>query len=229
MCTVGDIIGDPLKMTRKKSLSKEDVVNAINRWIVEHGVPPTVQELRGLLEVGSNRTVLRYLKWLQEEGDIERWSGARGLRLRSSPYPGADTKPVPLVGEAPAGALMIAEENREGWVQLPVQWLMPPNAKHFLLRVKGDSMNQARVAGEFIENDDLVIVEQRSTANPGEIVVALVDGQATIKRLQRGPDYWILKPESSKPYPPIILTEEFIVQGVVNRVLKKGAFLLFEQ
>lgn len=214
-------------MTKAKTLTKQDVITAINHWIVEHGVPPTIEELRKALKLGSKRTVLRYLSWLEEEGDIERWSGARGLRLRASTNRGATTRAIPLVGEAPAGSLMIAEENREGWVQLPLQWLSPPSAKHFLLRIKGDSMNQAVVNDEHLENGDLVVVEQRPTANPGEIIVALVDGQATIKRLTKGNGYWILKPESSnKTHSPIVLTEDFQIQGVVTRVLKNGAFHL---
>ncbi|HMO81168.1 MAG TPA: transcriptional repressor LexA [Pirellulaceae bacterium] len=213
-------------MTRKKLLTKSEVVEAINQWIVEHGLPPTVEELRQVLKVGSKRTVLRYLNWLQDEGDIDRWPGARGLRLKRHLGIGAQTRRVPLVGEATAGALMLAEENREGWVQLPAQYLTPASAKHFLLRVKGDSMNKAKVEGGKIENGDLVVVEQRSSANLGEIIVALVDGEATIKRLVKGDGYYILKPESTKSYSPIILAEDFQVQGVVKRVLKKGAFLL---
>lgn len=215
-------------MTRKKLLSKEAIIEAINHWIIQHGLPPTIEELRKALNVGSDRTVLRYLSWLEDEGEIERWAGSRGMRLLKSGNKDTMTRPVPLVGEAPAGALMVAEENREGWVQLPTQWLTPPSAKHFLLRVKGDSMNQAVVQGEHIETGDLVVVEQRPVANPGEIIVALVDGQATIKRLAQGSGYWILKPESSKPYSPIILNEDFQIQGVVIRVLKKGVFLLDE-
>jgi repressor LexA len=213
-------------MTKKKLLSKEAVIEAINHWIVEHGLPPTIEELRAALKVGSKRTVLRYLTWLEEEGDIERWAGARGLKLLKNAGGGSETRPVPLVGEAPAGALMIAEENRQGFVQLPIEWLKPASGKHFLLRVNGDSMNQSRLHGEYVENGDLVVVEQRATAQPGEIIVALVDGEATIKRLVKGDGYWILKPESSKSYSPIILTEDFQIQGVVIRVLKRGAFHL---
>ncbi len=214
-------------MVKKKQHSREAVIEAINRLIVENGLPPTVEELKQALKLGSNRTVLRYLKWLEDEGDIERWSGARGIKL-TRPLGGSDEmRRVPLVGEATAGALMLAEENREGWVQLPTEMLAQKSAKYFLLRVKGDSMNKAPVGDEPIENGDLVLVEQRATANSGDIVVALVDGEATIKRLVKGSGYWILKPESTKKkYSPIILKEDFQVQGIITKVLKKGAFLL---
>ncbi len=213
-------------MTKKKLFTKEEIIEGINRWIVEHGLPPTVEEMRTFLKVGSKRTVLRYLNWLEDEGDIERWPGARGLRLKKHLTGGSQTRSVPLVGEATAGSLMLAEENLQGSVQLPVQFLKPASAKHFLLRVNGDSMNKANVEGGLIENGDLVVVEQRATAQPGEIIVALVDGEATIKRLAKGSGYYMLKPESTKAFPPIILTDDFQVQGVVKRVLKKGAFLL---
>jgi SOS regulatory protein LexA len=217
-------------MTRKRILTREAVLDAINNWIVEHGLPPTIDELRRVLKVGSDRTVLRYLSHLEAAGEIERWSGARGMRTLKKTANGFRTRAVPLVGLVPAGSLMIAEENREGWVQLPTDWLTPPSAKHFLLRVKGDSMNKARVKDERIEDGDLVVVEQRPSASPNEVVVALVDGQATIKRLIKGPSYWILKPESTNPlHSPIILTEDFRVQGVVTRVVKKGSYLLHDE
>ncbi|HEY0762968.1 MAG TPA: transcriptional repressor LexA [Pyrinomonadaceae bacterium] len=216
-------------MPKQKLLTRDAVLQAINAWIVDHGLPPTVEELRRKLKLGSTRTVLRYLSWLEDEGDIERWSGARGIRLLKGSSRGFKTRAVPLVGEAPAGPLMIAEENREGWVKLPQEFVAPADAKYFLLRVRGDSMNQAVVHGEYIDNGDLVVVRQQSVARPGEIIVALVDGEATIKRLVAGPNYYLLKPESkNKQHTPIVVTEDFQVQGVVTRVLKKGAFLLNE-
>jgi SOS regulatory protein LexA len=214
-------------MGNKKLLTKELVLDAINRWMIDHGLPPTIEELRRILKVGSTRTVLRYLTWLEEEGDIERWPGARGLRLKKGATRGLETRLIPLVGEAPAGPLMIAEENREGFVQLPKQMLSPPSAEFFLLRVRGDSMNQAIVNGDYIENGDLVVVRRQATATSGQIVVALVDGEATIKKLVAGSGYYMLKPESkNKKHTPIVLTQDFRVQGVVVRVLKNGAFHL---
>jgi len=213
-------------MTKPKSLTKDEVLRAIQNWIAHHGLPPTVEELRRVLNVGSKRTVLRYLAWLEEEGDIQRWPGARGLKPLRALQERIETRMVPLVGEVPAGPLMLAEENREGWVQLPKDLLTPQSAEYFLLRVRGDSMNRALVHGANIEDGDLVAVRRESTAEPGQIIVALVDGEATIKRLVKGPGYYMLKPESSKTYTPIILTEEFQIQGIVTRVLKKGADLI---
>src|SRR5690242_1104480 len=127
-------------MGRKRALTREEVLRAIRDWLVEHGMPPTVEELRRSLRLGSTRTVLRYLEWLEEEGDIERWHGARGLKLLRSPRKSLETVPVPLVGQVPAGPLMTAEENIEGWLRLPKRNLKPTSARFFLLRVRGDSM-----------------------------------------------------------------------------------------
>ena len=215
-------------MSRPKLLTKEQVVGALNRWFIRNSVPPTVEELRRLLGVGSTRTVLRYLDALKEEGYIERWSGARGLRMRRGPAAkGLETRLVPIVGEAPAGQLMPAEENILGQVQMPKEFLKPRSANFFLLRVRGDSMNRAKVEGQTIEDGDLVLVRQQDRVDPGKIVVALVDGEATIKKLIKGPGYYVLQPESTNPkHRPIIVAQEFRVQGIVCRVFKNGGELL---
>src|SRR5258708_23973312 len=98
-------------MVTKKLLDKKRFLDAITRLIVSHGVAPTIEELRRALQLGSTRTVLRYLKTLEEDGAIERWPGARGLRPLRSPRKGLETAAVPLVGEVPAGPFMMAEET----------------------------------------------------------------------------------------------------------------------
>lgn len=214
---------DAITMSRPKNFTKEHVLDAINRHLLVYGVPPSVEELRRALKAGSVRTVLRYLAWLEEEGDIDRWPGARGMRLRKLPGKGLSTRSVPIVGEAPAGPLMTAEENREGSVRLPESFLCPMGSPFFLLRVRGDSMNRAKIGGERIENGDLVLVRQQPTAEPGAVIVALIDGEATIKRLVRGSGYYLLKPESTNSdHEPILVDGDFLVQGVVSRVLKHG-------
>jgi len=214
-------------MGRKRILGKEEVLNSINRLIIKSGASPTIEELRNDLKVGSTRTVLRYLKLLEEEGEIERWSGARGLRPLKMLKKGIETRPIPLLGEAPAGPFMVAEENREGCIYLPKQFVTPSSAHFFLLRVRGDSMNQAVINGEKIENGDLVLIKQQATASEGQIVVVIVDGEVTIKRFVRGPGYFLLKPESTnRKHRPIIVNNDFKVQGVVTRIFKKGSDLI---
>ena len=88
-------------------------------------------------------------------------------------------------------------------------------------------MNKAVVKDQRIESGDLVLVRQQATAQTNDIVVALVDGEAAIKRLVRGDGYFLLKPDSANPeHRPIVVNCDFHVQGVVTRVLKKGSELL---
>lgn len=214
-------------MGRKRQFTKEQILSAIERWVFEHGMSPTVEELRIRLKVGSARTVLRYLAWLEADGIIERRSGARGVRLLRTPSAGIETKAVPLVGQVPAGPLMAAEENLEGWIRLPKAFLRPDSARFFLLRVRGDSMNRAKVGRDAIESGDLVLVRQQALAGPRDVVVALVDGEATVKRFLPAAGYGVLKSESSNPvHQPIVVGAGFRILGVVDRVLKKGSEIL---
>lgn len=211
-------------MGRKKLLTHEQVLTAIRNRLVQHGTPPTLDELRQELGVASKRTVQRYLDALVESGDIERWPGARGLRLRRKPPTATDTSPVPVVGEVAAGALTFADENIDAWLRLPTNFLQPESRKFFLLRVRGDSMNQATVDDQLIEDGDLLLVRQQAVAEAGDVVVALVDNEATVKRLAKGSGYWVLKPESNNPsHSPIMLESGFTIQGVATRVIKSGS------
>jgi repressor LexA len=217
---------DVADMGRNKKLSREEVLKAINESFINRGLSPTIEELRKRLGVGSTRTVLRYLRWLEDEGDIERWTGARGVRALRSDMSQVQTRAVPIVGTAPAGALMMAEQNINGWIQMP-KTIARPGSEYFLLRVRGTSMNKAKVGDEKIEDGDLVLVRQQATANDGDIVVALIDGEATIKRLAKGSGYYVLKPDSDdSKHRPIIVDRDFHVQGKIVRVLKRGAVII---
>lgn len=213
-------------MGRRKQLKREEVLSAINEALITQGLPPTIEELRRKLGVGSTRTVLRYLRWLEEEGDIERWNGARGMRALRSDTRAVQTHAVPIVGQAPAGPLMSAEQNINGWVQMP-KTIVHAGSEYFLLRVRGNSMNKAKVGGETIEDGDLVLVRQQATAHDGDVVVALIDGEATIKRFARGSGYYVLKPESTgAEHRPIVVEQDFRIHGMVVRVLKRGSLII---
>jgi repressor LexA len=122
----------------------------------------------------------------------------------------ARTVPIPLVGTAACGAPMLAQENIEAMIPVSTA-LARPGHRYFLLRAKGESMNQAA-----INDGDLVLVRQQSTADSGMVVVALIDDEATIKEYHRSSNAVVLKPKSSdKTIQPIILTQDFQIQGVV--------------
>lgn len=213
-------------MGRNKKLTREAVLKAIHESFIDSGLSPTIEELRRKLGVGSTRTVLRYLRWLEEEGDIERWTGARGLRPLRNDTSAVQTRAVPVLGQAPAGPLMLAEQNIDGWVQMP-KTIARAGSEYFLLRVRGNSMNKAKVEGGKIEDGDLVLVRQQAIGDDGAIVVALIDGEVTIKRFARGSGYYVLKPDSTDAkHRPIVVDRDFRIQGTVVRVLKRGSAII---
>src|SRR5687767_14645795 len=130
-------------MGRKPLLTKEKVLVALQGWIARNGGQPSVEDLRRALGVGSTRTVFRYLQMLDDDGAIERRPGAPGVKLLKPRTGGAQTRAVRIVGRVPAGPLMLAEENVEGWIRLPRSMASPAWAEFFLLHVRGTSMNKA--------------------------------------------------------------------------------------
>lgn len=216
-------------MGRRPLLTKEKVLVALQRWTAKHDRQPSVEELRRELGVASTRTVFRYLQMLQEDGAIERRPGAPGVKLLKPRSEGAQSRAVPIVGRVPAGALMLAEENIEGWIHLPKALASPASDKFFLLHVRGTSMNKATVAGGTIDDGDLILVRQQPVAKTGDIIVGMIDGEATVKRLVIAPGYFILKPDSKvKTHRQFVVEGDFRVAGKVTHVLKKGSALLRE-
>jgi repressor LexA len=123
---------------------------------------------------------------------------------------------VPVIGKASCGKPILAEENIETTIPVSTKIARPPY-KYFFLRVKGDSMN---LAG--INDGDLVLVRQQQTAENKDIVIALIDDEATIKEYNIMDDKIILKPKSNNPvHKPIILTKNFLIQGIVVSVVPK--------
>jgi repressor LexA len=216
-------------MGRNPLLTKDQVLVALQRWTASHGRAPSAEELRRELRVGSTRTIFRYLQLLEDDGSIERRQGAPGVKLLKPKTIGLQTRAVPIVGQVPAGHPMLAEDNVTGWIRLPKSLATPAADKFFLLQVRGTSMNRACVPGGRIDDGDLVLVRQQVTAHHGDIVVALIDGEATVKRLAVAPGYLVLKPESSdRSHRPILAEDDFRVLGKVTRVLKKGSETLRE-
>lgn len=125
-----------------------------------------------------------------------------------------ETVNVPLLGIVACGVPILAEANIKAMIPVSTK-LLRRNHRYFLLRASGDSMDNYG-----IKDGDLVLIKQQSSAENGEIVVALIDDEATIKEFQRQEDVIVLKPKSkNKKYQPIILTSDFKIQGVVERVI----------
>ena len=121
---------------------------------------------------------------------------------------------VPILGTASCGQPILAIEDKEGEVPISTK-LLRSGEKYFILKASGTSMNNAG-----IYDGDLVLIRQQSHASNGENVVALIDNEATIKEFHHKGDMVILKPNSTdKSHNPIILTEEFKIQGVIEKVI----------
>jgi repressor LexA len=198
----------------QKPLSPQDLeaIRHIRNALMHRGQAPTVRELQVLLGYRSPRSASDVLERLRVRGIIRRRADGK-LQLVRDPEEQrhhARTVNVPLVGSAPCGAPLLAIENVETTIPVSLRLAKPPH-RYFLLRALGDSMNAAG-----INDGDLVLVRTQSVAEPGNRVVALIDDEATIKEFHRTTDVVILRPRSTNPaHKPILLTEDFEVQGVV--------------
>jgi len=154
---------------------QEETLQFVLETLEERGYPPSVREICEALGLSSTRGAQRHLEALERKGFISRAPGARAIRVRDGLRGGVAY--LPLVGEVPAGPLRYASEEVEEWVPVPARW---GGEGRFLLRVRGDSME-----GDGIRDGDLVVVDTGAAVEDGEIAVALVDGEATVKRLRR--------------------------------------------
>ena len=165
---------------------QRQVLQYVTRCIEEHGCPPTLREIGRELGITSNLAVLTHLRGLEQKGYLSRRPGARGVTLAGR---GEGTVRVPIVGTVRAGALSLAVEEIEGYLAIDRARL--PGEGAFFLRVKGDSMiNAAIVEG------DLALVRPQTTAENRDIVVAMVEGEATLKRFYRERGQIRLQPEN---------------------------------
>ena len=205
------VVSDQLRPGDRKALT------IIRNRIVHMGSAPSVRELASELGFTSARSAVVIIERLVEAGYLKRRESDRSLQLLKLPEETREreaTVEVPLVGSAACGVPLLAIENVEAMVPVSTT-LARPRQKYFLLRASGDSMDAAGIA-----DGSLVLVRQQSTAETGDVVVALVDDEATIKELRTSPDAVVLVPRSkNKRHQPIILRRDFQVQGVVVATL----------
>lgn len=187
----------------------------IRNEIAHSGQPPSVRELQALLGYQSPRSAAQILGQLAQLGFLRRRADGKLQLLRDLPDDSAHARTVeiPLVGVAPCGSPLLAEQNIEAQIPVSIR-LAPPPHRYFLLRASGDSMN-----GAGINDGDLVLVRQQPTAEDGDRVVALIDDEATIKEFHRKGNTVVLMPRSSEAHRPIVLTSDFLVQGVVQATI----------
>lgn len=196
-------------MLKKKEL---EAIRHIRNSIMDRGRAPSTRELMASLGYRSPRSAAVIIDRLIDKGFLHRRSNGNLQLIKNikEDPTRAQTIDVPLVGTIACGTPILAEENIEGVIPVSVKLARPPH-RYFLLKANGDSMNE-----KGINDGDLVLVRQTLTAENGEIVVALVDDEATIKELYFSKKTIVLKPRSSNnKHKPILLTKDFLIQGVV--------------
>jgi len=205
-------------MDNKKLNPKHaEALKCIRNWLMHHGKAPSIRELMAVLGYKSPRSAALIINDLIEKGILNKKSNGE-LQLtkqeNSDSEYNARTVDVPLVGTVACGLPIFAEENIEAFYPVSLD-LVQSDSRYFFLRAQGDSMDKGG-----INNGDFLLVRQQSSAENGDIVVALINDEATIKEFHRAKNAVILKPKSSNPqHVPIILTSAFKIQGVVIKTL----------
>lgn len=199
---------------------QQEIFDFIRKYSAKYGYPPTVRDIGKAVGLASSSTVHAHLANLEKIGLLRRDpTKPRAIELFDRAVGSAvdsvrnivRPESLPLLGSVAAGQPILAEENVEEYV--PVPTLAGGSNGDYLLRIRGESMKDAGIV-----EDDLVVVHQQDTAQQGDIVVALLGEEATVKRYFREPDHIRLQPENDTMEP--IRTKEVKVLGRVVGLLR---------
>ena len=197
-------------MSQEKITPKQqEILEYIKETILKKGYPPAVREICEAVKLKSTSSVHSHLETLEKNGYIRRDpTKPRTIEIIDDCFNPArrEVVNVPLIGTVAAGTPLLAQENIETYFPIPSELL--PNKEIFMLKVKGDSMIEAGIF-----NGDQILVEKTNTAENGEIVVALLDDSATVKRFYREDGYYRLQPENASMEP--IFVDEVQILGKV--------------
>ena len=196
----------------KITAKQQEILEYIKNTILNKGYPPAVREICEAVHLKSTSSVHSHLAALEEKGYIRRDpTKPRTIEILddSFNFNRREMVNIPVIGTVAAGEPILAEERIEDYFPFPAEAL--PNAETFMLNVKGESMIDAGILP-----GDRLIVEQRSTAENGEIVVALLDDSATVKRYYKEKDHYRLQPENAS-MDPIITDHVDILGKVIDR------------
>lgn len=194
-------------ITEKQS----EILEYIKAQILERGFPPAVREICEAVHLKSTSSVHSHLETLEKNGYICRDpTKPRAIEILDDAFnlTRREMAQVPIVGRVAAGEPLLAEQNIEDYFPIPVERL--PNNQTFLLQVKGESMINAGIL-----NGDYILVEQTPSASNGEVVVALVEDGATVKRFFKENGHYRLQPENDT-MDPIIVDEVTIVGKMIG-------------
>lgn len=197
-------------ITEKQS----EILEYIKAQILERGFPPAVREICEAVHLKSTSSVHSHLETLEKNGYIRRDpTKPRAIEILDESFnlTRREMTQVPIIGRVAAGEPLLAEQNIEDYFPIPVERL--PNNQTFLLCVRGDSMVNVGIL-----DGDYILVEQRPTAENGEIVVALVEDGATVKRFFKEDGHYRLQPENDSMDP--IIVDEVTVLGKMIGLLR---------
>ncbi|MGH2373576.1 MAG: transcriptional repressor LexA [bacterium] len=198
------------RLTRRQS----DILTFIRRYTESHGYPPSVREIGQAMGVTSSSTVHSHLAALERKGYLRRDpSKPRALEiLRDNGGPTARVVTLPIVGRVAAGAPLLAEQNVDEYMPVPAEMLN--GAEGFVLKVRGDSM-----IGAGILDGDLLVVRRQATATNGDIIVARLDDEATVKQYFREKDRIRLQPANEALEP--VYARDVVVEGKAIAVIRR--------
>lgn len=178
---------------------QRNVLKYVQDCLTQDHRPPTVREVMRHFKWNSPQSARKHLLALEEKGYLEREDRtARGLKLAENSSVGIS---IPILGKVAAGLPLLAEENRESTMVVDPS-LARGGRNLFALTVRGDSMLNAHILP-----GDKVIVQQTTHATPGDIVVALIEGEATVKTFKKRSNLVVLEPANPK-YEPIVVSEK---------------------
>ena len=183
----------------------------INDYMEKNGASPTVREIHAGIGL-SVGTVSRYLSFMRENGMLD-YSGCRNITTREAMITRNESTKVPVLGAVSCGVPKFAEENIEEYVRLPIALF--GTGDFFILRANGDSMIEAN-----IDDGDLVVVRRQNYASEGQIVVALMEDEATLKRYYPEPEKRRVRLHPENSAMRDIIVEDCMIQGVAVKVLK---------
>lgn len=195
----------------KITAKQQEILEYIKGCILKKGYPPAVREICEAVHLKSTSSVHSHLETLERNGYIRRDpTKPRAIEILDDEFAltRREMVQVPVVGTVAAGQPILAQENIEDYFPIPASIL--PNAETFMLRVKGESMINIGIF-----DGDQVIVEQTKTARNGEIVVALVEDSATVKRFFKEKGHYRLQPENDN-MEPIIVNQVEILGKVIG-------------
>ena len=196
-------------MLESKDKQKE-IYEFLKTYTENKGYPPSVREICEAVSLKSTSTVHGHLKRLEKKGLIYRDpTKPRALEIVELSNEEKELIDIPIVGKVTAGMPILATENIEDMFQMPINYVKHNNDL-FILKVTGDSMIEAGIL-----DGDLAIIEQKNVATNGDIVVALIENEATIKRFFKENGFIRLQPEN-KNYDPIIVEDCSILGKLVG-------------